>query len=401
MALWTALLWMAGGLAFVGLVVAAYRGVSGWPRVLLALTASAALATGMTGTPLALAFLGLNVALVLATWRLAGGRGWWVWVATLIALLALAKLPVLQPLAGGREAARGSLPGLGPGVWLGVSYFVFRLIHVTVDVHMGRAKDFTLPELLVYALHPASLVAGPIDRLENSVQAQRSPGAFAENAHQGLWRILRGAFGKFVIANGLFAFIARHDMTRNPDQPTGVAWLWLAAYSFYILADFAAYSDVAIGFGRLAGLNLPENFSRPYFSPSMTVFWQRWHISLSSWLRDYLFFPLARRLRLAVDPRLRSAAQAASQITTMVATGLWHGLTPGFAVWGVWHGLGVFAAARLGLSQPERGLEGWSRCLAHGAGVAGTYLFVTLGWVFFAADLPTAIRILARLFGIA
>jgi alginate O-acetyltransferase complex protein AlgI len=255
---------------------------------------------------------------------------------------------------------------------------------------------------MTYALHPASLVAGPIDRIQPSVAAQREQRSSQEDFHQGLWRILVGVFVKFVVANPLYAFISVHDMARNPDRPTGVAWLWLLAYSFYLYADFASYTAIAIGFGRLAGLKLPENFDRPYLSPSLTLFWQRWHITLSMWLRDYIFFPLARSLRARTGNRYRSLVQLASHVATMASAGLWHGLTGGFLMWGVWHGLGLFVNGQLGgrmTTKPGQELT-LRRRAQRIMGITLTYLFVTLGWVFFAADLPTALRIFARLFGI-
>ncbi len=395
------LVWGIGLLAFGGLVVASYRQSHPWVRAALAIVSSASLACATNGRMLALFLFGLSVTLVLGTWYLARSQVWWIWLVVLVALLIAAKLPVLASPLGTRTGVGPAIPALGAGEWLGASYLIFRLIHVTIDVHLRRAHDFTLSELVTYALHPASMVAGPIDRIQNSVQSQRKPGVLAENVHQGLWRILRGAFGKFVVVNVLFAFLAEHDMARQPDQPIGVAWMWLIAYSFYILADFAAYSDMAIGFGRLTGLALPENFDRPYLSPSLVVFWQCWHISLSSWLREYIFFPLVRRLRSRLDMRFGALIQLVGQVTTLVVTGLWHGLTPGFVVWGLWHGLGLFVTVQLGLNRPAvtsgRGLRGK---VMRAAGMLGTYAFVTLGWVFFAADLPTAIRILGRLFGL-
>lgn len=382
--------------SFAALVALAARpGRAPWLRAGLALVAAGALVYALAGQVFALALFGVNVVLVLGTWRLAGSRLWLAWSAVLVAVLVAARLPLVQALLG----MAGSPFDLGAGLWLGVSYLIFRLLHTTLDAHAGRIEALPLPAFITYALHPASLVAGPIDRVQNSLRAQREPRT-AEDVHQGLWRVLLGVFVKVVIANPLFAFTSLHDMAANPDRPVGVAWLWLLAYSFYLWADFAAYSHIAIGFGRLAGLRLPENFNWPYLAPSLTVFWQRWHITLSGWARDYIFFPLARSLRTRLDPSRRDAIQFAAHLTTMLAIGLWHGLTPGFAVWGVWHGLGMFAASQIAARRPRRPRGEAGAWPAQALGVAGTFAFVTLGWVFFAADLPTALRIFGRLFGI-
>ncbi|MGF1505573.1 MAG: MBOAT family O-acyltransferase [Anaerolineae bacterium] len=388
--------WAVGIPAFIGLVVLAHREQERpWWRVGLVIVSAGALLTVTAGTPLVLAFLALNAALVLITWRLGGTRFWWVWVVAVVALLVVSKLPlggsgVDNPVQASR------------GLWIGFSYLAFRLIHVAVDRHSGRLGDVTLPEVIIYALHPASIVSGPIDRARPSAKAQRQSEPLRESLRVGLWRILRGLFLKFVIANTLFSFIQLNDMARDPDRAVGVAWLWLVAYSFYLFTDFAAYTEIAIGFGRLAGLTLPETFTRPYLSPSPTVFWQRWHMSLSFWVRDYIFFPIARTLRQRYpDDRWRAPIQFVAHMTTMGAVGLWHGLTPNFLVWGLWHGLGLFIHGQIGGRPKPR--KQWERIdhIKHAANIAGTYLFVTLGWVFFAADQPTALRIFARLIGLS
>lgn len=388
----------AGALAFLGLVVLALQPRrSPWLRAGLALVASLALVVVLSGQPTALVLFGVNVLLVLGTWQLARTRLWLPWVVVLIAVLAAARLPATQRLLG----MGGSPFDLSPGLWLGISYLIFRLVHATLDMHAGRINRLPLAEFITYALHPASLVAGPIDRFQNSLAAQEEQ-VEAEGIHQGAWRVLLGVFVKVVIANPLYAFIAGHNMAANPDQPVGVAWLWLLAYSFYLWADFAAYSHIAIGFGRLAGLRLPENFNWPYLAPSLTVFWQRWHITLSTWARDYIFFPLARGLRTRLDPSRRDLIQFAAHMATMLGIGLWHGLTPAFAVWGVWHGLGMFITGQVAARRPRRrpGKDRLEDRIRAAFGIAGTFAFVTLGWVFFAADLPTAVRILGRLFGV-
>lgn len=385
-----------GAVAFLGLIAAAHRPARTELRAALALIAAAGLVTAVTGRPLALLFFALSALLVVGTWAFAATQLWLVWVGVLIAALVAAKLPW-----GGAAGSATGPAGLGIALWVGVSYLVFRLIHVTLDVHKGRVERPPLPALLTYALHPASLVAGPIDRVQNSLQAQAEAAPLRDDLHQGLWRILLGAVVKYAIANPLYTLVAAHDMAANPDRPVGIAWLWLLAYSFYLLADFSSYTDIAIGFGTLAGLRLPENFTRPYLAPSLTVFWQRWHITLSTWARDYVFFPLARWLRTRLDPRRRDLAQLVAHVATMLTIGLWHGLTPGYAAWGLWHGLGMFGAGQLARRGKRRPPAEGRIDLHHALSVAGTFLFVTLGWVLFAADLPTALRIYARLFGIA
>jgi alginate O-acetyltransferase complex protein AlgI len=391
----TIVAWVFGIAAFIGLIITAHRGASPPMRLILVLINTAALIILFTDQPFGLVLYLVDILLVLGTWRFSRTRGWKLWIGVIVLTLILSKMP--SALTGNDLTIPLNFSFFA---WLGFSYLAFRLIHVTVDAHQGRLGDPTLEELLIYALHPASFISGPIDRIQKSVASQRNPAPFTEDLHQGLWRILIGAFRKFVIANTLFAFIVQHNMAENPDQPIHVAWLWLIAFSFYLLADFASYTDLAIGFGQLAGITLPENFDRPYQSPSISLFWQRWHMTLSFWLRDYIFFPLARELRSKAGNRYRAVIQFICHMTTMGIAGLWHGLTPAFLLWGLWHGFGLFVngqfAAAGGTRKPAAEVT-WGSTTAS---ILATYLFVTLGWVLFTADLPTAIRIYARLFGI-
>ncbi len=385
--------WAVVAGAFVALTIVVHRGGSAILQANLVLVTSAALVFGITNQWMALALYGVSILLVLGTWRLGKTRAWWAWIVLIMLVLIGSKLPTTLG-ANTNGAAETAV------VWLGFSYLAFRLIHITVESHAGRIRAITLRETLIYALHPASLLSGPIDRIQKSAVSQREP-ATLEDVHQGLWRIIGGAVLKFVIANPLFSFISVNDMARNPDRPTYVAWIWLIAYSFYLLADFSAYTSIAIGFGRVAGLILPENFHRPYLAPSISVFWQRWHITLSTWVRDYIFFPLARSLRTRLGNRGRAGIQFVCHLATMGAVGLWHGLNPGFLIWGLWHGLGLFVHGQLAPHLPRAGsshpfVAGFRTLLSIGA----TYFFVMLGWVFFASDLPTALRIFARLFGV-
>ncbi|MCC7451187.1 MAG: hypothetical protein IT324_27495 [Anaerolineae bacterium] len=378
--------WTITALALIALAAATWRRTTrSILRIVPAIVAAAGLSYALTGNIVSLALIVLDVALVLGTWRVvrSGGPRWIIgWIAALVVILVVAKWPALS---------------FGPAVWIGVSYLIFRLIHVCLDARNNRLGDITLPEMIVYALHPATLIAGPIDRVQRSAAEQRcQPTVPRQYINDGLWRLLIGLFKKAALANLCYAFIAAHDMARQPDQPQGIAWLWLVVYSFYLYFDFAAYSDMAIGVARLMGMRLPENFANPYMQPTIARFWQAWHITLSTWLRDYIFFPLSRNLMKRYGSRFAMPILLISHLTTMIACGLWHGLGSGFAAWGAWHGLGLF-----GYSQVPALRQRFNLPVLHPAlGAVVTYGFVALGWVFFAADLPTALRILGRLFGV-
>src|SRR5258708_7240910 len=244
--------WIIAALLLVALAVATWRRTTRPSvRAVLAILAAVALSVALSGTMISAGFILLDVVLVAGTWYLArsgrmAGRAGLVWTFVLVLVLVIAKLPQVQPIAG-------------PGVWIGVSYFIFRLIHVSFDARRNRLGDGTFSETLDYGLHPATLYAGPIDRVQHSVEEQRCvPPQPSLYISDGLWRLFVGLFKKAALVPLCYAFINMHDLTRQPDQPTGIAWLWLLAYAFYLYFDFAGYSDIAIGLGRLMGIRLPE-----------------------------------------------------------------------------------------------------------------------------------------------
>jgi alginate O-acetyltransferase complex protein AlgI len=184
----------------------------------------------------------------------------------------------------------------------------------------------------------------------------------------------------------------------------GGAWVLLYAYAFRLFFDFSGYSDIAIGIGYLFGIFLPENFDRPYLKPNIAAFWQSWHITLSNWVRFYVFSPLSRFL-LTRKPRPSPLLVVfAAQIATMLTIGLWHGVTWGFAIWGLWHGAGLFIHKiwsdrtrkwYISLREKPRMKQAWTL-----VGVVLTFQFVTVGWVWFALpDVGTAWRVFRLLFG--
>ena len=178
----------------------------------------------------------------------------------------------------------------------------------------------------------------------------------------------------------------------------GHAWRVVLAYGLYILFDFSAYSDLAIGFSRLLGIRVPENFAYPYFAVNIRDFWNRWHITLSHWVRDYVFVPTGRALfatRLRPHPVMIAAC---SYLLTFLVVGAWHGLTLSFIVWGLYHGALLAAHHAIQARMPVAvTASGWYRSRAASvAACAITFVVVTLGWVPFMTDLPRA-RVLLRL----
>jgi D-alanyl-lipoteichoic acid acyltransferase DltB (MBOAT superfamily) len=243
-----------------------------------------------------------------------------------------------------------------------------------------------LAEYVVYVIFFPAVSAGPIDRIERFLTDLRAPSRLlANDLGEAGQRLILGLFKKFVVADTL-ALVALNATNALQVQTSAWAWVLLYAYAFQIYFDFSGYTDIAIGMGRLLGVKLPENFNTPYLKSNLTQFWNSWHITLTQWFRAYFFNPLTRAWRSSGPAWPAELIIFSTQLATMVLIGMWHGVTWTFAVWGVWHGLGLFiqnrwsgwARARFATVSP-----GWQNVLNVG-GVLLTFHFVALGWVFFA-----------------
>lgn len=289
--------------------------------------------------------------------------------------------------------------------WFGYSYIAFRILHTYFEKRSGRMPEVTLDEYVNYVIFFPALTAGPIDRIERFLGDLRNPKPLNND---GWWmsgkRLVMGLFKKFVIADALALIsIDKFDIfVKNP------IWLWvlLYLYSFRIFFDFSGYTDIAIGVGRLAGIQLPENFDRPYLKPNITLFWNSWHITLTQWFRSYFFNPLVRKFRQAKRRIPDWLVIFFAQISTMTLIGLWHGFTLNFIIWGAWHGVGLFLHNRWTALMRKR-LDKWStkKALRIGIKVLGVFLtfnFVALGWLFFVIPSPAeAFMILSKMLGIS
>jgi alginate O-acetyltransferase complex protein AlgI len=249
---------------------------------------------------------------------------------------------------------------------IGVSFFVFHSISYLVDVYRrdvpATVRFFDFAAFIALFPH---LVAGPILRFKELAHQFEHRTHSAAQFADGLARFTIG-LGKKVILADAVAPIA--DLAFATDNPTmALAWLGAVAYMLQLYFDFSGYSDMAIGLAKMIGFRFPENFDTPYISRSITEFWRRWHISLSIWLRDYLYIPLGGN-------RLGEARTYVNLMTVMVLGGLWHGANWTFLAWGAWHG--VWLAA-------ERAL-GWNKASSTAA-LVRTLLVVLVGWVAFRA----------------
>jgi alginate O-acetyltransferase complex protein AlgI len=326
------------------------------------------------------------------------------------AFVSAAVLDLLRRSTGAAAApAHAASPSLLPTIgiqWLGYSYLAFRLMHTLLDRRSGRLPALTLSEFAGYVLFFPAFTAGPIDRAERFVRELRSPLPMPGDAWvQAGGRILVGLFKKFVIADTL-AVISISEGLAPHVRTWGWLWLFLYAYAFRLFLDFSGYTDVAIGMGRLMGVQLPENFTAPYLKPNLTLFWNSWHITLTQWFRSYFFNPVVRLLRTSTRWLPAWVVILAAQIGTMVLIGLWHGVAWSFATWGLWHGAGLFIHNRWVALTTNR-MPAWAQSspgerVLRFAGVLLTFNFVAVGWLFFSFSSPVAAwHTLLRLFGAA
>jgi len=276
-------------------------------------------------------------------------------------------------------------PVFGPLVPpLAISFFTFEFIHFVVEVRAGRIKQFTFERFLLFALFFPTMVAGPIKRYRLfAPQVHTLQMASGAQLHAALYRILSGLFKKIAIADpvSLFADPLFHP---QPSYTAATYALALVAGSIKVYYDLGGYSDMAIGFGMLFGVRVPENFARPFLANNLLEFWQRWHMSLTSWVRDYIFVPLTKRAGGGVRVRGIRPAVFVSMIAVMIIIGVWHGPGLRFVIWGLWNGA-CLATCQLWRAGVTRRV-GWLRApnpLLRVLSVGLTYASFTfgLGWI--------------------
>lgn len=266
---------------------------------------------------------------------------------------------------------------------VGISFYTFQTLAYTIDVYRGHLKptrDFATYAL--YVCYFPQLVAGPIERAARLLpQLQSRRHITQKDWNEGAQLILWGFLKKVAIADSLARFV--NDAFADPAAHSP-AFLWLSMYCFaiQIYCDFSGYTDIARGTSRLFGINLMENFRQPYLSASITEFWRRWHISLSSWLRDYLYIPLGGN-RHGEGKRYRNL------MLTMLLGGLWHGAAWTFVLWGGLHGLLLALhrfATRGGSHSPAQKPKSIAAKFSLGLKIFITFHLVSLAWIPFRAQ---------------
>jgi alginate O-acetyltransferase complex protein AlgI len=263
---------------------------------------------------------------------------------------------------------------------LGISYMVFKYISYLTDVKWKLVPPGRLDHLYLYASLFTIFVAGPIERYERfapQIEGKRIPFNWS-NLDKGFSRIVVGLFKKVVIADWLGYFAA--PVWAEPWRfSSGTGLLALLAYSFQIYYDFSGYSDIAIGSSRLFGLRIMENFNKPYLATNISQFWRRWHISLSDWIKDYIFFPLSS----VSSNKLWSIFLV--PMIAMGLCGLWHGASWHYLLWGFWHGFGLFVYqlwSNYTKKRNKRALNS-SSILLQLIAIITNFTFVSIGWLLF------------------
>lgn len=276
---------------------------------------------------------------------------------------------------------------------LAISFYTFHLISYIVDLHCrqsdARPKGFL--DFLFYVVFFPHQIAGPILRGHELFPQIGYKNLRGDDFQVGAQRVVIGLFQKAVIADNL-SIVADHGFTSFEELSAGEIYVTLLAYSFQIFFDFSGYTNMGIGSARMLGYRLPENFDSPYLARNISDFWRRWHMTLSRWIRDYIFIPMG-------GSQVSEMKIARNLLVTMGLAGLWHGASWSFVVWGLLHGAALFMHRwfrRCWRLTPSDNTEpSWIGRLA---GILVTFHFVTLAWVLFRApDLPTAINIYERL----
>jgi alginate O-acetyltransferase complex protein AlgI len=288
---------------------------------------------------------------------------------------------LLAPLGASR------FPLLHLALPIGVSFVVFEKITYLVDTYRGTSRPAaSFSDYCLFVLFFPKLLAGPILKYHEMKDQIASPPAIQwSDFTTGFLRFARGLGRKLLIADPLGTFVNQTFAADPTGLSAGHAWLALASFTLQIYFDFAGYSDMAIGLARLLGFRLKENFNAPYIARSMTEFWRRWHISLTTWIRDYLYLPLGGN-------RCGNTRTYINLWICFLASGLWHGASWNFVLWGAYNGL-FLTLDRLFLR------EALERCGAVIA-TAVTLFVVMIGWAIFRSDSPAHLQpFMAALFG--
>ena len=311
------------------------------------------------------------------------GRKFWLAVCVSVSIALLALFKYADFFIGSFDALTGlSLPLLKLALPVGISFYTFQCLSYAIDVYRGAVPpQKNLVNFAAYVCLFPQLIAGPIVRYADVARELEDRTTTWSDVSDGLRRFLIGLGKKVILADNLALLV---NLYRESAQPSVLfAWMYAAAFTLHIYFDFSGYSDMAIGLGRVFGFHFIENFNYPYLSKSVTEFWRRWHMSLGSWFRDYVYIPLG-------GSRVSRMRWVFNILTVWMLTGLWHGAAWNFVLWGL-----LYAVCLL-MEKWVSALQKLPGALRHGY----TLLIVVLGFVLFNAEsLSQAGSDIACLFG--
>lgn len=250
-----------------------------------------------------------------------------LWLAVALAILPLALVKcgeVYLPLAIFRL--------------LGISYMSFRAVQVVLELYDGTLKSLRPLDFAYFLLFFPSAASGPIDRYRrflDDVERKPDRAGYVKMLRSGLWKLLGGAFSAFVLGGGIW----QYWLAPLPESGLAATISYMYSYTLFLFFNFAGSSSMAIGTAYILGVRLPENFDQPFLSADMKDFWARWHISLSTWLRDYVYTRFVRASLKAKRFKNPRTSSYLGYLLNMSVMGLWHGLSPHYIIYGVYHGL--------------------------------------------------------------
>ena len=271
-----------------------------------------------------------------------------------------------------------NIPLLELGLPIGISFFTFQTMSYSIDVYRGDVKaEHNFLDFMTYVSMFPQLIAGPIVRYEEVSKELKNRSITPQGFADGMIRFLQGLFKKVLIANNIgYLFVIASSMPNN-EMSVVMSWLGILAYTFQIYFDFSGYSDMAIGMGKMLGFTYPENFNHPYISKSITEFWRRWHISLSSFFKDYVYIPLG-------GSRVKKIINVRNILIVWMLTGLWHGASWNFVLWGLYYGV-LLLLEKFVFNKILEKTPNWFKHFY-------TMFLVVVGWMIFAFDDMTVLK---------
>lgn len=280
--------------------------------------------------------------------------------------------------------AGSSISALGLALPIGISFYTFQILSYTIDLYRQKAEvQKSIVKFATYVTLFPQLIAGPIVRYTDIAKQLDSRRHSWEGFASGATRFVLGLSKKVLLANTLGELVSIYR--NSGEQSVVFAWLYIIAYSLHIYFDFSGYSDMAIGLGRIFGFEFVENFNYPYISKSITEFWRRWHISLGSWFRDYVYIPLGGN-------RVSAPRHVFNILAVWLLTGFWHGAGWTFIAWGLYFAVWLLAEKFF--------LAKWLDKLPRFVSHIYTAIVLAFGWVLFdAASIGSAVATVGQMFG--